>query len=207
MSVAGLNGVSASYTNYESKVAKAETKTNETKTNTAADTGAVYDKSSSDTSKKPYKVAKMSASQRASIVKQLKQDQMDRQSKLLDIVNNTINKQAKTFAQANDDFWKFLAKGDFTVDAETKAQAQKDIAEDGYYGVKQTAQRLFDFASALAGDDKEQMEKMQAAIEKGFKQAEKTWGGELPQISQDTMDAVNKMFDDYYSSKNANTAE
>ena len=29
-----------------------------------------------------------------------------------------------------------FAKGDFTVDAATKAQAQKDISEDGYYGVK-----------------------------------------------------------------------
>lgn len=46
-------------------------------------------------------------------------------------------------------------KGDFTVDAATKAQAQKDISEDGYYGVKQTSERLFDFASALAGDDVE----------------------------------------------------
>lgn len=201
MSVTGVNGVSAPYTNYESNVAKTETKANETKTDASADKGVVYDKTSSDNAKKPYNVMKMSASQRESIVKKLKQDQIDRQSQLLKIVNNTINDQAKKFAQANDDFWKFLAKGDFTVDAKTKEQAQKDIAEDGYYGVNQTAQRLFDFASALAGDDKEQMEKMQDAIKKGFKQAEKTWGGELPQISQDTMDAVNKMFDDYYSSK------
>ena len=39
--------------------------------------------------------------------------------------------------------------------AAEKAQAQKDIDEDGYWGVKQTSQRLFDFASALAGDDVE----------------------------------------------------
>ena len=38
--------------------------------------------------------------------------------------------QAATASVANgtnsDDIWKFLAKGDFTVDAATKAQAQKD---------------------------------------------------------------------------------
>lgn len=39
----------------------------------------------------------------------------------------------------------FLASGNFTVDAATKAQAQADIAEDGYWGVSQTSQRLFDF--------------------------------------------------------------
>ena len=76
--------------------------------------------------------------------------------------------QAATSSVANgtnsDDIWKFLAKGDFTVDAATKAQAQKDISEDGYYGVKQTSERLFDFASALAGDDVEKMKKMQTAI-------------------------------------------
>lgn len=43
------------------------------------------------------------------------------------------------------------------------------------------------------------MKEMQAAIEKGFKKAEKTWGGKLPGISYDTKEAVNKMFDDYYS--------
>ena len=43
---------------------------------------------------------------------------------------------------------------------------------------------------------------MQAAIEKGYKMAEKTWGGSLPQISQDTLAATNKLFEDYYASKN-----
>lgn len=85
--------------------------------------------------------------------------------------------------------------------AATKEQAQKDISEDGYWGVKQTQQRLFDFASALAGDDVEQMKKMQAAMEKGFKQATKTWGRDLPSISRDTMAAANKIFDEYYKSK------
>ena len=96
-----------------------------------------------------------------------------------------------------------MASGDYTVDAETKAQAQADIAEDGYYGVKQTSERMFDFACALAGDDEESMKKMQAAIEKGYKQATKAWGKELPSICKDTLDATNKLFEDYYASKKA----
>lgn len=82
-----------------------------------------------------------------------------------------------------------------------RAQAQKDISEDGYYGVKQTSQRLFDFAQALAGDDVSKMKEMQKAMEKGFKQATKTWGRELPAICKETMNAANKLFEDYYSSK------
>ena len=112
--------------------------------------------------------------------------------------------QAKTYGQATD-MWKFLASGDYTVDAATKAQAQKDISADGYWGVKQTSQRLFDFACALAGDDVEKMKEMQAAVEKGFKQATVAWGRELPSNSKDTFDATNKLFDDYYASKEEQT--
>ena len=61
---------------------------------------------------------------------------------------------------------------------------------------------MFDFASALAGDDVEKMKEMQAAMEKGYKEAAKAWGGELPGICGETMSAANKLFDDYYASKN-----
>ena len=87
------------------------------------------------------------------------------------------------------------------------AQAKEDVSEDGYWGVKQTSQRLFDFASALAGDDVEKMKEMQAAMEKGFKQATKAWGEDLPGICNDTLSAANKLFDDYYTSKNSETVQ
>ena len=62
---------------------------------------------------------------------------------------------------------------------------------------------MFDFASALAGDDVEKMKEMQEAMQKGFKQATKAWGEELPSICKDTIDAANKLFEDYYKSKSA----
>lgn len=45
------------------------------------------------------------------------------------------------------------------------------------------------------------MKEMQAAVEKGFKQVTGAWGRELPIICKDTFDATNKLFDDYYASK------
>ena len=45
------------------------------------------------------------------------------------------------------------------------------------------------------------MKEMQAAMEKGFKQATKTWGRELPEISRNTLNAANKLFEDYFASK------
>ncbi|MBO5144159.1 MAG: hypothetical protein J6C19_01320 [Lachnospiraceae bacterium] len=165
----------------------AETSTD--KTNTAADktaqkddTAAVYDKS------------KLSEDDRKAIVAQLKADQEKRQAQLTDLVHNMLSKQTTTFGKANN-IWQFLAKGDFTVDAETKKKAQEDISEDGYWGVKQTSDRIVQFATALAGDDQEALEKMRDAFLKGYKQAEKTWGGKLPEISQKTYDAVLEKFD------------
>ena len=124
-------------------------------------------------------------------------------------VQQMMTKQSATFRIADwtngsddgDAIWKFLASGEYTVDAATKEQAQKDIAEDGYYGVKQTSERLFDFASALDGDDADKMKKMQDAITKGYEQATKAWGKELPDICKETLEATNKLFDEYYASK------
>lgn len=207
MSVAGVNSTTATYAAYESKAAVTSKQTaTEAKKSTAAEEGAVYESSSDKgSSKVSYTANKMSSSDRAALVQQLKADQESRQNQLMDIVRQMMTSQADKSAQANDDIWKFLAKGDFTVDAKTKAQAQADIAEDGYYGVKQTSERIFDFAKALAGDDPEKMKEMQAAFEKGYKQATKSWGRELPDISSRTRDSVNQMFEDYYKSKNVIT--
>ena len=83
------------------------------------------------------------------------------------------------------------------VDDATRLSAQQDIAEDGYWGVKQTAQRLVDFAIALSGGDKSKLSELKAAIEKGFAAAEKSWGGALPDISYRTREAALAGLDDW----------
>ena len=103
--------------------------------------------------------------------------------------------QADSYGKAND-IWSFLRSGNFTVDPATKLQAQEDISEDGYWGVKQTSERILDFANALTGGDPDKIESMREAFKKGYEQAEKTWGGELPEISKKTYDAVMKGFDE-----------
>ena len=164
---------------------------------------AVYEKSAQESAKAPYSINKMSKEDRAALVKQLKADQESRQNSLTNLVSQMLGKQAGMYGIANgdDSIWKIFANGNFTVDAATKAQAQEDISDDGYWGVKQTSQRLFDFASALAGDDEDKMREMQKAMEKGFKQATAAWGKDLPDISNKTLDAANKLFDEYYKSK------
>ena len=199
----GVNGVTEVTNNiattYTSAVnAPVDDKKKDKEVEVKKEAAAVYEKSEGNTN-----TSKVSSKEtdRTKIIEQLKADDALRQQQLLDIVHKMMGKQAKTYGIANsgndeDSIWKFLAKGDFTVDAATKAQAQEDISENGYWGVKQTSERILDFAKALAGDDPEKLEKMRSAFEKGYKQAEETWGGELPDISKQTFDAVMKGFDE-----------
>lgn len=178
-----------------------EVKADKTVETVKEDVGAVYEKGQ-EQGKGAYSINKMSKEDRDALVTQLKADAEKRQSQLLDLVQKTITGQVGAYSKATgDDIWNILSSGKFTVDSATKAQAQEDISEDGYWGVKQTSQRLFDFASALAGDDVDKMKSMQKAMEKGYQQATKTWGKELPDISQRTMEAANKLFEDYFAAK------
>lgn len=202
--MANVNSVGSNYTDVygmynTSGTQKAETKDTQTASNTTA---ATFEASA----KGREKASKMSASDRAALVSQLKADAQSRTEQMTSIVTKMLQKQGVTIGKA-DDMWKVLAGGNFNVDAATKAQAQADIAEDGYWGVSQTSQRIFDFAMALSGGDKDTMEKMRSAFEKGFKQATATWGKELPSISRDTYSAVEKLFDDYASSFESDTQE
>lgn len=149
---------------------------------------------------------KMSESDRAALVKQLKADQESYKNNLISLVQDLFTKQAGGNA-ASADMWKFLASGNFTVDAETKAQAQEAISEDGYYGVKQTSERMFQFALALSGGDVDKMKDLQDAVAKGYAKAEKTWGGELPEISKKTLDATNALFEEFYKQNESGASD
>lgn len=190
-----VNGITSTSTAYEAYQASQPVKTN---AETAAanvtepeDVAAVYEPSKESEASKSQSV---NYAQNTELVNKLKADAEAHTQQLQNIVQQLMTKQGQTYNTAND-IWKFLASGDFTVDAATKEQAQKDIAEDGYWGVEQTSDRIIDFAKALAGGDPSKIEDMREAFKKGYEQAEKTWGGELPEISKKTYDAVMEKFD------------
>lgn len=153
--------------------------------NAAKESGVVYEKGTSATSGTYSKDA---------IVARMKRDAETRTAQLKSLVEKMMTSQGSKIGQA-DSMWRFLASGNFTVSADVKAQAQADIADDGYWGVEQTSDRIVDFAKALSGGDSEKADKMIAAFKKGFEQATKSWGKTLPDISQRTYDAVMKKFD------------
>ena len=193
MSVNGVtSGVSAStYASQTTAASKAPASTeSKAAESTAAETAAATYEGSVETKQAGYsKIQRMSEEDRSKIVAQLKADQEQRQTQMVDLVQKMMTGQGVAYNNAND-IWSFLREGNFTVDAATKAQAQQDISEDGYWGVKQTSQRILDFADALAGSDPKNIQKMYDAFKKGYAQAENTWGGELPEISKQTYDSV-----------------
>lgn len=193
MSVNGINGVSSSaYETYPvtQQDQQANKTTEESKdTSEKKESGVVYEPTKANANIPTKKYV-----QNTELINKMKAAAESHTQQLQNIVQQLMTKQGQTYGVAND-MWQFLASGKFEVDEATKLQAQQDISEDGYWGVKQTSNRILDFATALTGGDPSKIEDMRKAFEKGYKQAEKTWGGELPDISKQTYDAVMKGFD------------
>ncbi|WKY47405.1 hypothetical protein Q5O24_13775 [Eubacteriaceae bacterium ES3] len=114
------------------------------------------------------------------------------------MVSSMLEKQGLKFTSL-EDLIKALKNEDgessIKVDAETQQAAQEAISEDGYWGVKKTSERILNFAKALSGGDPDKIELLKGAFEDGFGEAKKVLGDELPDITQQTYDAVMEGFD------------
>lgn len=179
----------------------AETATSATKTTAAEaaettkkeDNAAVYEKTATTKKDSANRIYNKDA-----IVGKLKADQQNRITSMQNLVEKLLNKQKGTFDLANG---KNLAatfrSAAGLASAEDIANAKASIAEDGYWGVEQTSDRLVSMAIALSGGDTEKADELKAAIQKGFDKATAAWGEDLPQICKDTLDATMKKMDDW----------
>lgn len=189
MAINSINNYASAAASTVATDSKASSKKTESSKNDTS-TGVIYEKGSSDKSSSSQKT------QNSALIAKMKADSDNRISQLRGIVEQMMSKQGAAIGKA-DDMWSFLAGGNFTVSADVKAQAQADIAEDGYWGVNQTSDRILDFAKALSGNDKSKAQELVDAFKKGFDQATKAWGGKLPDISQQTYDKVLEKFDSW----------
>ncbi|MBR4027198.1 MAG: hypothetical protein IKJ01_06525 [Lachnospiraceae bacterium] len=202
MSVQAINGVrttprttpiSQVTRNEEVNTTAANTSSTQNVTSTSTgfdDTAAVYEKTKTPDASV---TVKNSMFDREAIIAQMKADTEARMNQMTSLVQQTIAQQGNKIGMS-EDVWSFLAKGDFTVSPDVKAQAQADIAEDGYWGVEKTSDRILEFAKALSGNDPSKADELLDAFKTGFKEATKTWGKDLPDISQKTYEAVEKKF-------------
>ena len=196
-----MNNVAAANVDTTSKATE---KTNEQvttstteKTTGFEETAVVYEKSSATETAKSTTANKNAGIDREALIAQMKADTEARMNQLTSIVQQMMTGQGKAFSLAtnNEDIWKFLASGDYTVTEAAKLQAQEDISEDGYWGVEQTSERILDFAKALAGGDASKADELLDAFKKGYEEATGAWGKDLPSISEETYKAVEEKFE------------
>lgn len=188
MSVNGVTSYADNYKSYTDSYAKTNNTSAEKENakKSSSSNGVVYS-------------SKMSDEERAALVQQLKNDSQVQIDSFKSMVQDMFRNQGIA-VQNSDDIWSMLANGNYTVDEAAAKKAQELISEDGYWGVNQTSDRIFQMAMALSGGDEDGMNKMLEAFEKGYKQATKSWGKELPDISQQTYAAVHKKFEEYQNS-------
>ncbi len=74
-------------------------------------------------------------------------------------------------------------------------EASDLIGENGFFGVTQTSDRVAGFVFNFSGDDLEKLEKGRKGIVQGFAEAEKLWGGQLPEISYETQKRTLELID------------
>ena len=199
MSVNGITNVTQTYENKSTAKAKANQPAAETKQNEEEVlTAAVYEKSEPEVEKK-----KVYQRDTATIDRMVAEAEK-RTQHLRDLVQKMLMKQGQTYNESTD-IYEQLREGKLNVDPGTKAQAQKDIAEDGYWGVEQTSERLVSFAIALSGGDYSKANEMIEAVKKGYEEATKAWGGELPEISKRTLDATISKLEAWRDGKDASS--
>lgn len=90
----------------------------------------------------------------------------------------------------------------------TSDEAKELISEDGFFGVNQTSQRVADFIFAFSNDNLELLQKGREGVVQGFQEAEKLFGGNLPEISYQTQERTLALIDEKIASlTNASQSE
>lgn len=79
-------------------------------------------------------------------------------------------------------------------------EAKELVSDDGFFGIDKTSQRVSSFVIDLANNDVEALQEARKGVVQGFEEAEKMWGGELPEISyktqEKTLDIIDKKIEE-----------
>lgn len=183
MSVNGITSATAAYNTKPPVPKKADKEVEQKATD---NNGVIYEKSADAMDSKSKKITDYSA-----IVSNMKQELSNKNAQLENLVTQLLGKQANKYTKLADLF------KNLEVDPATIEQAKKDISDDGYWGVEQTSDRLVSMAQALSGGDTEKADELINAMKKGFEEATKAWGEDLPDICQKTIDTAVKKMEDW----------
>lgn len=78
----------------------------------------------------------------------------------------------------------------------TQGDAAALVSDSGFFGMKNTANRVADFVIKGAGDNLDLLKAGLEGIKRGYDEATKLWGGALPDISQKTQELTLKLIED-----------
>ncbi len=113
-------------------------------------------------------------------------------------IQANITETKDNFASQYKDFQSFLGSVGYEgkpIAELSQSEAAELVSEDGLFGIKQTSERIANFVIQGSAGDEDRMRAGREGMLQGFKEAEAMWGGELPEISQKTMQAAIEMVD------------
>lgn len=82
----------------------------------------------------------------------------------------------------------------------TPDEAAELLSDEGFFGITQTSDRVANFVFSFAGNDLELLQKGREGVVQGFEEANKLFGGELPEISYKTQERTLALLDEKINS-------
>jgi len=113
-------------------------------------------------------------------------------------IQGAFSKSENNFEQDYKDFQSFLNEVGYNgkpIAELSRDEAAELVSEDGIFGIKQTSERIANFVINGAAGDEDRLRAGREGMLRGFAEAQKMWGGELPEISQKTMAKAIEMVD------------
>ena len=116
----------------------------------------------------------------------------------LKLQSNIFNPQSD-FEKEYEQFQSFLQDIGYEgkpIASLSQEEASALVAEDGFFGIEQTSQRIADFVMNGAGENEDLLRAGREGVLRGFEEAQQVWGDEkLPDISQQTMQKALEIID------------
>lgn len=224
MDVSNISRMSAGFAQYATQAkntanAKAQNQTGQTQADSAK-VGDAFELDISDAAKQAQQTkqndlsveeegTKETKGLSAEQVDALKQDLETQEQTMLNIMIQAMTESNDKLQGWLNDGIGILNFGGVQIDAARFAlpevatnpeDAAKAIAPGGAWSVDAVSTRVFDLASAIAGNDPERLAEMRAAVEEGFKQAGMEWNkvtgqDNMPDISKQTYNEIMSRFD------------
>ncbi len=128
---------------------------------------------------------------------ELSQNNASAQNSLMNIINNTEVYDFLSGKEIDGGFsLKSIGYEGKAITELSSSEAKELVSDEGFFGITKTSERVSSFVIDLSGNKVEALQEARKGIVQGFEEAEKMWGGELPEISYQTQERTLKIIDE-----------